>query len=244
MTTKEEAMRFLSNPANRLLIDLNTAKKEYKNIFKEMDKVKNIDYFKTFKIVMKYESSKYKIATEEEYNKAFDSISELADYFLHIYKWKKWKKIYSFNDTLISTLSIQADKTNVDELVIPKNFLQNIPYESFFIHAEDFMDDILEENGDDQVVIKGFYVTIDTEYGTKRKVLSFNVPLNQGYHNISDDMVNVYSYEGGPIYSWNYEIVLDADNIGDCIQLAIDNISKHSLARRDDVDSLKLCIKK
>lgn len=244
MLSKDEMDRFLSNPGNRLLIDLNTLKTRYKNVFREMDKVKNINFIKAVPIVLKYEFSKHPIVvnSEKEFHEAAMGMSALVEHLVSMYKWKRWKKIYNFNDELIAALNVQSDRTDPDTLSIPMNFLRHLPYETFFISADKFINDIIKETGDDvltckqfstmvkgnihveDIQIDGFFVKIDIDYRTKKNVLSFNIPVKLMYFIDQDgDPENINSYSLGPSYIWNYEMVLDGDTIGDCIKLSLDD---------------------
>lgn len=237
----DEARKFLENPANRLIIDINSLKKKYKTIFNELDKLKEIDFFKTGKIVYK-NIDFFKNRKEVTYNEiveAAESNALFSDYLCSIYKWKKWKKIYNFNDELIFQLNNQSDTTDPTNLKIPMEFLKHIPFDTFFINANNFIDDIFKSNnytfkvkkpfgneeimGYDDVNISGFFVRLESD-NEGRDVLTFIAPVDILYNiDENSNLSNINSYEATLKYAMNYEIVLDAETIGECIQIAIDD---------------------
>lgn len=239
MERKDEINLFLSNPVNRLLVDLNTVKERYKPIFKQLDKVKNLCFSEVAKIVIDYQLKNYKkVITEKELEYIGKYGTGLTNMLFAIYTWKKWKKIYSFNETLISTLNDQADNSNPYDITIPSEFLEHIPYKGFFISAKDCLTDVVSE---DPVIKKyisrinstvdGFYVLFSYDNETKQKLLTFEIPLNIYTVDNNSDLFNINSYHAYKTCSFNYEIVLTDDTIGKCIDLAINDrtISQNSI---------------
>lgn len=216
-------LKLSNEPAVVLLDEVNCLKKRYRSMFKELDSMKNVDFYTIAPIVHKYINpfKNKNMLSIDECNDISARLSKFTDYLCSIYKWKRWKKIYMFNTDLMANLINQSDRTDPKSLIIPKDFLLNIPYETFFINANGFFDDMLEENeivkninSSDMIIkINGFFVRIDTEKETKRKILVFNIPMY-----ICDKSYNLKIFN-----SMNHEIILDGESIQDCIQLSIDD---------------------
>lgn len=215
----EEMKNFIENPANRMLIEINMLKKHFYTAIKSMDRLKNINHKKTIDIFLKNIYSGidlYKLNDQESFMVSAMAYT-MSDYILSVYKWKKWKKIYTFNNSLGIMLNKQADNTNPYKLNIPMDFLTHLPYETFYVSTNCILNGIESSKLNNAY---GFFVKIDNS--NKRKTLLFTVPVGDYYiEDENGNPSNIESYSSSNFISETYELVLEGGTIGECIDLSM-----------------------